>query len=184
MKYFILVTISLLILAGCGGGGGTTQEAGSGQTGPSTGSGPSSEDEVIGSGPSSEDEPVGSGPTADDTNTGSGLVASKDPEHFECPDAQLLSPTHGGKWLAIIKLNDGYCYPAAQFDKSSQPDLCKEVHYHTELRSLSGKKIRSDSDPCGAAVYSDIVKQGGGIYIETEQKSQIETYELGKAFGN
>lgn len=99
-------------------------------------------------------------------------TASADPARVECPGTDYLSPDGGGVSIDVFKLNDGKCYPVRQFGNSSPPDKCAEPHFHTQLTSLDGA-VRNDSQPCGAAVQSDIVKSGA-IYISPAQMNKIK----------
>ncbi len=114
-----------------------------------------------------------------DTSAGPGTglqLTSHDPDGLNCPDAKYLSVDLGGFSKEVHKLRDGKCYPQEQFVPESGPDKCKQTHYHVELRSL-GRSIRSDSQPCGAAVQPDIVASGT-VWIATEQINDIIDFEF------
>ncbi len=98
-------------------------------------------------------------------------VADPDPDGISCPDAKLLSKDAEGAPLKVNKLKDGKCYPAMQFLTPSGKDACEEVHYHVRLTSLGGT-IRNDSQPCGAAVESDII-QKAEIWVEPKQFKEV-----------
>ena len=135
--FVFLVVLSIFVVSCAGGYGGSDSDADS--------------DTTDGSGPI--DLPVTHGPS------------SEDPDNLQCPSTEALpSGTRRNRKVDVVKLNDGLCYTADHFEQPSEQDECAEVHYHTDLWSLQGKK-RSDSQPCGAAVESDIVKRGT-IFLE------------------
>ena len=100
---------------------------------------------------------------------------SHDPDDLNCPDAKYLSVDLGGFSKEVHKLKDGKCYPQDQFVPVSEQDKCEQDHYHVELRSLA-QNIRSDSQPCGAAVKPDIVASGT-VWITSEQINDIIDFD-------
>lgn len=101
------------------------------------------------------------------------LRRSPDPSGLACPGADYLSPDSGGVILGVYKLKDGKCYPVEQFGVGSSPDECAETHFHRQITSLDGT-TRSDSQPCGAAKYTDILNLDRiTIYVNPAQMNQI-----------
>ncbi len=110
---------------------------------------------------------------------GSGVtITDPDPHDINCRSASLLAPEDGGQQINVWKLKDGECYPSDQFLPVSKPDLCIETHYHHELRSFGGKS-RADTQPCGAAVESDII-DSRSIWITPHQIAEMENFMLGR----
>ena len=107
-----------------------------------------------------------------DPNTTSGVsLSNPDPGGLNCPGAKLLSKDAGGVELEVYKLNDGFCYDHNQFlNPTTGEKACEEDHYHAPLVSLDGSNVRQDSQPCGAAVRSDVIANGI-IWIEGDSNS-------------
>ena len=111
------------------------------------------------------------------TDSGSSLqMSSADPQNLGCPGAELLPLEAGGVKLEVVKLTDGHCYPIDQFTNRALPDACDDVHYHTQLTSLE-RKVRPDTQPCGAAGEEDITGKGL-IWITADQLNLIENNEV------
>ncbi|PIS05320.1 MAG: hypothetical protein COT81_01715 [Candidatus Buchananbacteria bacterium CG10_big_fil_rev_8_21_14_0_10_42_9] len=93
------------------------------------------------------------------TNSAGVSITDPDPDKLNCQSVELMNKEAGGKEESVYKLKDNRCYTADQFTKPTPPDACKENHYHYTITSLDGHS-RNDSQPCGAAVDSDIIKKG------------------------
>lgn len=94
------------------------------------------------------------------------------PGDVSCPDAKPYDrEVYLGATVHVWKLKDGKCYPSMQFSHLSSPDKCKERHYHMDLMAIGGQ-IRSDSQPCGAAVESDVVEMGL-VWVSPSQYKEI-----------
>jgi|GEM_PF-5706093 len=103
---------------------------------------------------------------------------SPDPEGLDCRGVQLQSVLEGGIETDVTKLIDGYCYASGQFTNPTVGEPgCKEDHWHTTLKSIDGSQVRQDSQPCGAAVKSNI-KGAGKIWIAPNEPVRDESKDV------
>lgn len=77
-----------------------------------------------------------------------------------------------GASVLVWKLTDGRCYPSAQFTYRSDPDRCKDYHYHFDVMSLDGH-VRKDSQPCGSVTNSDVVEGPSRVRVSPWQYKPI-----------